>query len=117
MYHGNRCPARQPVSRGCAYTGSPRTVASPKGRCRMMLLGLCIVFAICFTVAFNIISRLSLSTTRHEAAYTILWQAFCALLAPLFLPFDRFSIALDAHVLLPFALSIALWELVDAFMF
>lgn len=82
-----------------------------------MLLSLCIVFAISFTVGFNIISRLSLSTTRHEAAYTILWQAFCALLAPLFLPFDRFSITLDAHVLLPFALSIALWALVDAFLF
>jgi drug/metabolite transporter (DMT)-like permease len=83
----------------------------------MMLLSLCIVLAIVFTVGFNIISRLSLSTTRHESAYTVLWQVFCALLAPLFLPFDRFSIALNSHVLLLFALSVALWALVDAFLF
>jgi drug/metabolite transporter (DMT)-like permease len=83
----------------------------------MALLSLCIVLAIGFTVGFNVISRLSLSTTKHEAAYTILWQAFCALLAPLFLPFDRFFIAVNPHVLLLFALSVALWALVDAFLF
>ncbi len=83
----------------------------------MALLGLCIVLAIGFTVSFNVISRLSLSTTKHEAAYTILWQVFCALLAPLFLPFDRFSISISPHVLLLFALSVALWALVDAFLF
>lgn len=83
----------------------------------MILLSLCIVLAIAFTVGFNIISRISLSTTRHESAYTILWQAFCALLALLFLPFDRFSITLDAHVFLPFVLSIVFWALVDAFLF
>jgi drug/metabolite transporter (DMT)-like permease len=83
----------------------------------MILLGLCIVFAIGFTVAFNVISRISLSTTKHEYAYTILWQLFCALLAPLFLLFDRFSISISPHVLLLFALSVALWALVDAFLF
>lgn len=83
----------------------------------MILLGLCIVLAIVFTVSFNVISRISLSTTRHEYAYTILWQLFCALLAPLFLPFDGFSITLNPHVLLLFALSVALWALVDAFLF
>ena len=83
----------------------------------MILLGLCIVLAIAFTVGFNIISRISLSTTRHEYAYTILWQLFCAMLAPLFLPFDRFSISISPHVLLLFVLSVALWALVDAFLF
>jgi drug/metabolite transporter (DMT)-like permease len=83
----------------------------------MMLLPLCIVLAVIFTVGFNILSRLSLSTTRHESAYTILWQVSCALLAPLFLPFDRFSIALSPHVLLLCVLSVALWALVDAFLF
>ncbi len=83
----------------------------------MLLLSICIVLAIGFTVSFNIISRLSLSNTKHEAAYTILWQVFCGLLSPLFLPFDRFSIALSPHVLLLFAISIALWALVDAFLF
>jgi drug/metabolite transporter (DMT)-like permease len=75
------------------------------------------VFAIGFTVAFNVISRISLSTTKHEYAYTILWQLFCALLDPLFLLFDRFSISISPHVLLLFALSVALWALVDAFLF
>src|SRR5437868_3222858 len=83
----------------------------------MLLLGLCIVLAIGFTVCFNIISRVSLSKTKHEYAYTILWQLFCALLAPLFLPFDGFSINVNPHVLLLFAISIALWALVDAFLF
>ncbi len=83
----------------------------------MILLGLCIALAIIFTVGFNIISRISLSTTKHEYAYTILWQVFCALLAPLFLPFDRFSIAVNQPLLLLFALSIVLWALVDAFLF
>ena len=82
-----------------------------------MLLSLCIVLAVGFTVGFNIISRISLSKTKYEYAYTILWQVFCALLAPLFLPFDRFSIAVNPHVLLLFALSVALWALVDAFLF
>jgi hypothetical protein len=82
-----------------------------------MLLGLCIVLAIGFTVSFNIISRLSLSTTRYEHAYTILWQMFCALLAPLFLLFDRFAISFNPAVLPLFALSIVLWALVDAFLF
>ena len=82
-----------------------------------MLLGLCIALAIVFTVGFNIISRISLSKTKYEYAYTILWQVFCALLAPLFLPFDRFSIAVNPHVLLLFTLSVALWALVDAFLF
>lgn len=82
-----------------------------------MLLGLCIVLAVVFTVSFNIISRISLSTTRHESAYTILWQGCCALLAPLFLPFDGFSIAVNPHVVLWFALSVVLWALVDAFLF
>jgi drug/metabolite transporter (DMT)-like permease len=75
------------------------------------------VLAIVFTVSFNIISRLSLSTTTHESAYTVLWQLFCALLAPLFLPFDGFSINVNPHVLLLFGLSVALWALVDAFLF
>lgn len=82
-----------------------------------ILLGLCIVLAIGFTVSFNIISRMSLSTTSYEHAYTILWQMFCALLAPLFLLFDQFSISFDPHVLPLFALSIVLWALVDAFLF
>ena len=82
-----------------------------------MLLGLCIILAVVFTVSFNIISRISLSTTRHELAYTILWQGCCALLAPLFLPFDRFSIAINPHVMFWFALSVVLWALVDAFLF
>lgn len=82
-----------------------------------MLLGLCIVMAVVFTVSFNIISRISLSSTRHESAYTILWQVCCALLAPLFLPFDRFSIAINPHVMVWFALSVVLWALVDAFLF
>src|SRR5437763_7100403 len=83
----------------------------------MILLGLCIMLSIGFTVGFNIISRLSLSKTKHEYAYTILWQVFCGLLSLLFLPFDRFSIALNPRVLLLFALSVALWALVDAFLF
>ena len=83
----------------------------------MLLLGLCIVLAIGFTVGFNIISRISLSTTRYESAYTILWQVFCALLAPLFLLFDRFSVSVNPRVLLLFGLSVALWALVDAFLF
>ena len=83
----------------------------------MILLGLCIVLAIGFTVGFNIISRVSLSKTKHEYAYTILWQLFCALLAPLFLPFDGFSINVNPHLLLLFGLSVALWALVDAFLF
>src|SRR5437588_1802737 len=83
----------------------------------MLLLGLCIVLAIGFTVCFNIISRVSLSKTKHEYAYTILWQLFCALLAPLFLPFDGFSINVNPHLLLLFGLSVALWALVDAFLF
>jgi len=82
-----------------------------------MLLSLCIVLAIVFTVGFNIISRFSLSNTKHEAAYTILWQVFCGLLSPLFLPFDRLSISFNPHVLLLFAISIAFWALVDAFLF
>ena len=82
-----------------------------------ILLGVCIVLAIAFTVGFNIISRISLSTTKHEYAYTILWQLFCALLVPFFLPFDRFSINASPRVLLLFALSIVLWALVDAFLF
>ena len=82
-----------------------------------MLLSLYIVLAVGFTVGFNIISRFSLSNTKHEAAYTILWQVFCGLLAPLFLPFDRLSISLNPHVLLLFAISIAFWALVDAFLF
>ena len=93
-------------------TGQGTFFASSK-----ILLGVCIVLAIGFTVGFNVISRLSLATTRHEAAYTILWQLFCALLTPFFLPFDRFSISLSPHVLLLFALSVALWALVDAFLF
>lgn len=82
-----------------------------------MLLGLCIALAVVFTVGFNIISRVSLSKTKHESAYTILWQVFCALLALLFLPFDRFSIAVNPHLLLLFTLSVVLWALVDAFLF
>lgn len=83
----------------------------------MMTLFLCIVLSIGFTVAFNIISRMTLSGTKHEYAYTILWQVCCALLALLFLPFDSFSIALTPRVLLLFALSVALWALADAFLF
>src|SRR6266571_5007625 len=83
----------------------------------MTLLVLCIVLAIGFTVGFNVISRLSLSKTKHEYGYTILWQVFCGLLSLLFLPFDRFSIVLNPRVLLLFALSVALWALVDAFLF
>ena len=83
----------------------------------MTLLVLCIVLSIGFTVGFNVISRLSLSKTKHEYAYTILWQVFCGLLSLLFLPFDRFSIVLNPRVLLLFALSVALWALVDAFLF
>ncbi|MGZ6364581.1 MAG: protein kinase domain-containing protein [Ktedonobacteraceae bacterium] len=82
-----------------------------------LLLGLCIALAVGFTVSFNIISRLSLATTRHEYAYTILWQMFCALLAPLFLLFDRFTISFNPQVLPLFVLSIVLWALVDAFLF
>lgn len=82
-----------------------------------ILLALCIVLAVAFTVCFNIISRISLSTTRHENAYTILWQLFCALLAPLFLLFDQFSISVNPQVLPLFALSVVLWALVDAFLF
>jgi drug/metabolite transporter (DMT)-like permease len=81
------------------------------------VLGLCIVLAIAFTVAFNIISRISLSTTKYESAYTILWQLFCALLAPLFLPFDGFSVSISPRVLPLFVLSVLLWALVDAFLF
>ena len=82
-----------------------------------LLLGLCIALAVGFTVSFNIISRMSLATTRHEYAYTILWQMFCALLAPFFLLFDRFSISFNPSVLPLFVLSIVLWALVDAFLF
>jgi drug/metabolite transporter (DMT)-like permease len=96
---------RQPVGQGDLF-GKPQ-----------LLLGLCIVLSIAFTVGFNIISRVSLSTTKHESAYTILWQLFCALLVPFFLPFDRFSIDASPRVLLLFALSVILWALVDAFLF
>lgn len=97
---------------GAELTGLRAFVTSSK-----FLLALCIALAIAFTVAFNIISRISLSTTKYESAYTILWQVFCALLAPLFLPFDGFSIAISSHVLPLFALSVVLWALVDAFLF
>jgi drug/metabolite transporter (DMT)-like permease len=93
-------------------TGQVTSFANSK-----ILLGLCIILAIAFTVGFNIISRISLSTTRHESAYTILWQLCCALLVPFFLPFDRFSISVNPHVLLLLALSVMLWALVDAFLF
>ncbi len=82
-----------------------------------ILLGLCIALSIGFFVAFNIISRVSLSTTRHEYAYTVLWQFGCALLVPFFLPFDRFSISISPQVLLLVALSVVLWALVDVFQF
>lgn len=82
-----------------------------------MILFLFITLSVVFTVAFNIISRLSLSKTKYEYAYTILWQLFCGLLAPLFIPFDTFSITVNAHVLFLFVLSVALWALVDAFLF
>jgi drug/metabolite transporter (DMT)-like permease len=39
------------------------------------------------------------------------------LLSPLFLPFDGFSVKVNPHVLLLFALSMTLWALVDAFLF
>src|SRR5207248_10826130 len=52
-----------------------------------------------------------------EHAYTILWQMFCALLAPLFLLFDRFAVSFDPAVMPLFALSIVLWALVDALLF
>lgn len=94
------------------FTGQGTFFASSK-----IILGLYIVLAIAFTVAFNIISRVSLSTTKYESAYTILWQVFCALLAPFFLLFDRFSISVSPHVLLLFAVSVVLWALVDAFLF
>lgn len=81
------------------------------------MLFLCIMLSIGFTVAFNIISRLSLSRTKHESAYTILWQLMCGLLALLFLPFDTFAIAVSPHVLLLFTLSVAFWALADAFLF
>jgi len=82
-----------------------------------ILLGLCIVLSVGFFVAFNIISRVSLSTTKHEYAYTVLWQFGCALLVPFFLPFDRFSISISPQVLLLIALSVVLWALVDVFQF
>jgi drug/metabolite transporter (DMT)-like permease len=82
-----------------------------------LLPSLCIALAVGFTVSFNIISRMSLATTRHESAYTILWQMFCALLAPLFLMFDRFSVSFNPQVLPLFLISIVLWALVDAFLF
>ncbi len=97
--------SRQPVGQRNLF-GNPQ-----------FLLGMCIVLSIAFTVGFNIISRVSLSATKHESAYTILWQLFCALLVPFFLPFDRFSIDASARVLLLFALSVVLWALVDAFLF
>lgn len=83
----------------------------------MLRLFLCIVLSIAFTVAINIISRSPLARTKHEYAYTILWQLFCGLLALLFLPFDTFSIAMSPHVLLLFALFVAFWAMADAFLF
>jgi uncharacterized membrane protein len=83
----------------------------------MTLLYLLIALSIAFTVSFNIISRFSLSNTKYEYAYTVLWQGGCALLSPLFLPFDGFSVKVNPHVLLLFALSMTLWALVDAFLF
>ncbi|GAC1386182.1 MAG: hypothetical protein NVS4B7_11960 [Ktedonobacteraceae bacterium] len=83
----------------------------------MMILFLFIMLSIAFTVAFNIISRISLSTTKYERAYTVLWQVFCGLLALLFVPFDRFSININPHILLLSGLSVVFWALVDAFLF
>jgi len=83
----------------------------------MVTLSLFIALSILFTTAFNVISRISLSTTKHEYAYTILWQLFCAFLAPLFLLFDTFSVNVDPHVLVLFGISIVFWALVDAFLF
>ena len=94
------------------FTGQIRLFTSSK-----VLLGLCIALDIAVTVAFNIISRISLSTTKYDSAYTILCQLFCALLAPLFLPFDRFSINVSSQVLLLLAVSVLFWALVDAFLF
>jgi hypothetical protein len=59
--------SRQNAALG-GLTGQVTSFANSK-----ILLGLCIILAIAFTVGFNIISRISLSTTRHEPAYTILW--------------------------------------------
>src|SRR2546421_5028743 len=117
MQRCNCCLSSQLLSRGCACNEPSRTVASLKGACCMILLVLCIVLAIGFTVGFNVISRLSLSKTKHEYAYTILWQVSFGLLSLLFLPFDRVSIVLNPRVLLLFALSVGLWALVDAFLF
>jgi drug/metabolite transporter (DMT)-like permease len=75
------------------------------------------VLSIAFTVAFNVISRLCLSATKYEHAYTILWQVFCGLLALLLLPFDTIAVTVTPHGLLLFALSVALWALADAFLF
>lgn len=83
----------------------------------MISLYLFISLSVLLTTAFDLISRASLSKTRHEFAYTILWQLFSGFLSLLFLPFDTFTLNFNPHVFLLLAISVAFWALADAFLF
>ena len=83
----------------------------------MVTLYLFISLYILFTVAFNLISRVSLSATRYEYAYTTVWQLLSGFLSLLFIPFDTLSLNLNPHVLLLLVISASFWALVDAFLF
>lgn len=83
----------------------------------MSNLYLFIFLYVLLTTAFNLISRVSLSTTRYQYAYTILWQLLSGFLSLLFIPFDKFSVNFNPHILLLLAISVAFWALADAFLF
>ena len=82
----------------------------------MTLLGLCIVFAIGFTVVFNVISRLSLSTTKHEMRILFCGNCFAGCWPPCscrLIPFHRAYPACAAVV----RGFVAFRALADAFLF
>lgn len=76
-----------------------------------------LVVSILLSTIFNLISRSSLSKTKYEHAYTVIWQVACALLAFLFLPLDTFVIIFSPFILMIFGISILFWALNDAFVF
>lgn len=72
---------------------------------------------IVFNATFSLISRTSLTKTKYEYAYTIVWQVFCALLSLAFLPFDSFSFHITPQLVFLFVISACGWALNDAFFF
>lgn len=76
-----------------------------------------VIISTFFQTAFNLISRWSLSKTKYEYAYTVLWQLSCAFLALLFVPFSNFNIHFTPYILSLFLISLIFWALCDAFIF